>query len=412
MFLRIVGEYGPWRTRLRTFLGMVNKYELCIFRLSFRMNQSEVLIEVNTTSFENATTYENTTLSESTGQTVELGNIKQIMFTIQYALLPFFFLTGLFGNTMTIITMASRHFQHLTSRYILIALAISDTVLLLTQPFNKLFVIDFFGRDLRALSDFFCKAFFVVFKSSKMTSSWLVVLLCFERFIAVVYPLKAKFILRKRFILPAIALDYGILLIYNSVWSFASEIVDGVCKPDVPSLQQKIFVAIGTCLYSFIPTLLLMILTPLIVLRLLRQRRRRRNLASKVSSQASKNEEEMLKASVMVIGIMIAYIILIIPISVVHFYSWTASISAFDVNNLSFFIFREIAQVLEQVNYSINFFLYVMCSTMFRRRVFEILKCGRRSNKLTRSQSSMKSSFKQTSSANTDLTNGVSQSLD
>ena len=308
--------------------------------------------------------------------------VKNVMFRMQYFLLPLFLVTGLFGNLFTMATMASSRFKHLTSRYILIFLAISDTVLLLAQPFNKLWVINLFGTDLRALSQISCKAFFVIFRSAKMTSSWLVVLLCFERFVAVVFPLKAKSIIRKRLIFPAIALNYIIMLTYNSAWHFSSGVIDGVCKPDLPSLRHKVFVTIGTTFYSLVPTALLMIFTPQIIIRLIHQQSIRRQLSTRGSrgektnrSAFRKNEREMFRASVMVLGVMIAYIILIIPITTVHLYAFTAGVSAFDHGSLGFFIYREIAQTLEQINYAVNFFFYVMCSFAFRQRVKEILCC-------------------------------------
>ena len=339
----------------------------------------------NTTLFYNATS--NSTLpTEAPYVDERLQKAKDVMFNIQYALLPLFLVTGIFGNFFTIITMASRRFQHLTSRYILMFLAISDTVLLLTQPFNKLWIIKLLGTDVRALTIESCKAFFVIFRSAKMTSSWLVVFLCFERFVAVVFPLKAKFIIRKRFILPAIAVNYFANFVYNSVWSFSSGVVDGICKPDLPSLKHKYFVIIGCTFYSFIPTALLIVFTPQIIVRLIRQSKIRRILSTRSLSKPaavktssnnvtsrSKQEEEMLRASIMVLGVMIAYIVLIIPITTVHLYSFTVGVSAFDVNSYGFFIYREVAQMLEQINYAVNFFFYVLCSRAFRGRVKEIL---------------------------------------
>ncbi|KAL4227440.1 7 transmembrane receptor (rhodopsin) [Mactra antiquata] len=334
----------------------------------------------------------------------KLQALQSIFFFIQYFILPFFLVTGFFGNMLTIATMASRRFQHLTSRYILIFLAISDTVLLLLQPFNKLWVIKLFGGiDLRALSTSACKVFFVIFRSAKMTSSWLVVMLCFERFVAVVFPLKAKTILRKRFIFPAIAADYIFMFIYNGIWSFSSGIVDGKCKPDLPSTAHSIFVILGCSFYSFIPTCLLLIFTPMIITRLIKQRNIRLQLSRAASglkkknpwgalaNNHSKNDDEMLRASVMVLGVMIAYIVLIIPITTVHVYSFLIGVSAFDVNSYGFFVYREIAQMLEQINYAVNFFFYILCSRTFRERVKEFFwfdKCTRGSDGVSSSSGS------------------------
>ena len=309
--------------------------------------------------------------------------IKEVMFIFQYVTMPIILVIGLFGNFLTIVTMASQKFKHLTSRYILIALAISDTTLLLTQPFNKLWMINLFGTDVRAaFSDIGCKIFFHIFKTGKMTSSWLVVLLCCERFIAVVFPLHAKRLLRRKVILCAIALDYLIIGSYNAAMAFSSGIQDGVCKPDLPSPEFKYFI-VGACiLYSFLPSAILLVLTPQIMIRIMRHVRIHRMMTSErkmstinqnETTTKSRKEDEMMRASVMVVGVMIAFIVLVLPIAVVHLYASLTKVSAFDQNSLGFFIFREIAQILEQVNYAINFFIYVLYSSVFRRRVSELL---------------------------------------
>ena len=344
----------------------------------FNLSTSNISLEINETMDMNMTT----AIPQPTDDQQLLQNVKNAMFMFQYISLPLFLVIGLFGNLMTIATMASKQFSNLTSRYILIALAISDTTLILTQPFNKIWIINLLGTDIRsALSNVGCKIFFHIFRTSKMTSSWLVVLVCFERFVAVVFPLKAKLIINKRIIFVAIALDYLVIGIYNAVWTFSSGIVDGLCKPDLPSIEHKIFVIVGCTIYSFIPSAILIVFTPQIMYTILKQVRIRRRFTSKQpatpSSSTSRREEDMIRASIMVVCVMIAYVILVLPITIIHVYSAQIGVSAFDVNSLGFFIFREVAQVLEQINYAINFFFYIMCSGRFRERVFEILHISR-----------------------------------
>ena len=346
------------------------------FRMGdFNFSTSNVSMEINGSSAINVTAAN----PQPTDDQQLLQNVKDAMFMFQYVTLPMFLVIGLFGNLMTIATMASRQFSNLTSRYILIALAISDTTLILTQPFNKIWVINLLGTDIRsAFANLGCKIFFHIFRTSKMTSSWLVVLVCFERFVAVVFPLKAKLILKKRIIFAAIALDYLIIGSYNAVWSFSSGIVNGLCKPDLPSIEHKVFVTIGCTIYSFIPSAILLVFTPQIMYSILNQVRLRRRFTSPktplaTTSSSSRRDEDMIRASIMVVCVMIAYIILVLPITIIHLYSAQIGVSAFDANSLGFFIFREIAQVLEQINYCINFFFYIMCSGRFRVRVFEIL---------------------------------------
>ena len=255
--------------------------------------------------------------------------------------------------------MISKQFQNLTSRYILICLALSDTTLLLTQPFNKIFLRNVLGYDVRALSDASCKIFFHIFKTAKMTSSWLIVLLCFERFVAVVFPLKTKSIITKKIIFSLIALDYVFIGTYNAVWTFSSIVVNGVCKPDVtyPETKQKYrdFLLAGSSFYSLIPMLIMTILTPIIVTKLIMQRKKRRELSS--GSGASRKDAETIRISAMLVGVVVAYIVFILPITVVHNLAFWKGVSAFDTNTYDFFVLREVAQMLEQlITLPISFF--------------------------------------------------------
>lgn len=354
--------------------------------------------EISTVDLFSNLTFDNVTImsniTEPTPASAGGGGFKDVQdafYIAGYVITPTFLAIGLFGNAITILTMSSKEFSSLTSRYILIALALSDTTLLLTQPFNKLFVRKLIGYDVRALSDFGCKAFFHIFKTGKMTSSWLIVILCFERFVAVVFPFKTKAIITKKTIVGLIVLDYLFIGTYNAVWTFSSIVVNGVCKPDVtyPHTKEKYrdFLLAGSSFYSLIPMIIMTILTPIIVIRLVQQRQRRKALASSKNASSEKANTEAVRISAMLIGVVIAYVTFILPITIVHNLAFWKNVSAFDTNTESFFVLREVAQILEQLNYSTNFMLYVLCSERFRKKAIELLRL----NKLSiRSKSSSK----------------------
>lgn len=322
-------------------------------------------------------TNDSTTMSPNTDADIQSQSWKHIQDGFYLAgiiITPTVLIIGVFGNTMAIMTVSSRSFADLTSRYILTALACSDTTLILMQPFNKMFVQELFGFDARASSPGGCKFFFWLFRTAKMTSSWLIVILCFERFVAVVFPLKAKIIINRTSILALIACDYAVIGTYNSFWTFSSIIQNGVCKPDVvfPDTKRKYrnFLLAGLSLYSFIPMLIMIIITPVIVTKLLQKKRKmQKNLRSE-TKQSSKE----IRASIVLIVIVVAFIVLVLPVSMVFIFAAWQNVSAFDTNTMDFFIYREISQILELLNYSINFFLYIMCSETFRQRALYLLR--------------------------------------
>ena len=105
---------------------------------------------------------------------------------------PIITIIGILGNSMSIIIINQKYFRRQSISLILTCLAISDTVVLLLFVFNKKFIMEFLDRDVRALSQGGCAFFFWIFRTSKMTSSWFVVLVSTERFIAVWFPFKSK----------------------------------------------------------------------------------------------------------------------------------------------------------------------------------------------------------------------------
>ncbi|XP_061166817.1 neuromedin-U receptor 2-like [Saccostrea echinata] len=317
-----------------------------------------------------------TNLSVSTSGSQESG--PSVIDYVNYVFLPATVTIGITGNILTIIVMKSRQFSTVPSSYLLICLAVSDSVLLLTQPLNKDFVIDLIGQDIRALHNSTCKLYFIIRRASKMTSSWFVVGLCFERFIAVWFPLKAKFYITKRTLLAGILAIYAIIFAFTGAYSYASEIVKGICQPDVydakdPAARQRFGAMLRTAssLYSIVPMIILLTLTPLIIAKLVRHNQRRKIMKPQ-SSTAQRSKDDR-RVTAMLIGIVLAYIILVLPITVLHNAAYELKISAFASNDAGFNLFKEISQLLEQLNYALNFFLYVMTSRHFRSVLWDKL---------------------------------------
>lgn len=277
---------------------------------------------------------------------------------------------------MTIAVMSGKEFQTLTTRITLLALAVSDTLLLITQPFNKLAVIGLFGRDIRALSRTGCKTFFIMFKLGKMTSSWFIVLICLERFVAVWFPLKVKLICVRKLVISNVIAAYLVMIIYNGLWQFSSDIVDGKCVPGYTTEETQDmytgFLLAGSCLYSLVPISILLVFSPITVIKLLIEEKKRKKFMT-VGNRAS---SELKKITTMLLLVAFAYTILVAPITSMHIYSNFIGVDIFTYNQTSFQFYREFAQMLEQLNYAINFWLYIMVSDKFRNRVRAILCCA------------------------------------
>ncbi|XP_021368639.1 neuromedin-U receptor 2-like [Mizuhopecten yessoensis] len=287
------------------------------------------------------------------------------------------FIVGLIGNMLTLNIISNTKFRNLSSRKFLAALSVSNSLLLLTQVFNRKYVIQIFGFDARAISTTGCKTFFVMFKTAKMTSSLFVVSISVERFIAVWFPLKVKFVCVNHVVYIVIAIVYILIGSFNSVWSFSSGVIGGICHPDIVTSsiaqQHKVLLIIGSLLYSIIPLIILIFVTPFIMAKLVSGNKQRRKISQTTSTRIINRNNT--HASILVLCILISYMLLVIPITIFHNVAFFKGVRAFGENDESFETFKSIAQMLEQINYAINFFLYTMVSEKFRRHLLEMFCC-------------------------------------
>ena len=219
---------------------------------------------------------------------------------------------------------------------------------------------------------------------AKSTSSWFVTLISIERGIVVWFPLKAKSIITSKRICFSVALVYICLGTFNAIWGYFTDfILDGVCQvnktSDANRYLEQLFAMLGSCVMLIIPAIIISTLNALTIYKVTKQSRFRKEV------QTTYKDDETRKITGMLICVSVAFVILAVPITIAHTYvSYTGYTDLFSSKELSKVIIRKITQTMEQLNYSINYFLYVMCSAAFRKEVMAIL-CGGKI-RLTRSK--------------------------
>ena len=345
------------------------------------MNQNWPNENSTTLQIINSTLDDMQTTKEPEMTTLDWAAEKKAIYIIDVVLHCMFLIVGLFGNILTIVVLVFKKWTNITSRHILTALAVSDTTMLICQTFHQEFLKDFFKVDARALSSFGCKVFFTFYRTSKMTSSWFVVFLCFERFVAVKFPLKVKTIItnlrRKVYIL----VIYLTMASFAIVLSFSNATASKTCKKDpVPPSLRPVFLALvltDMLIYSVLPIILMSVFTPIIILQLFKSYQARKSLSN--ISKARKEREmqqlkEMIRTTTILLSVVVAFIICVTPITVFEQVRIWSKIKMVEIETTySIFVFREISQRFEQVNYSINFFLYIFTSPAFRKTVLKML---------------------------------------
>ncbi|ELU06001.1 hypothetical protein CAPTEDRAFT_208612 [Capitella teleta] len=104
---------------------------------------------------------------------------------------PFLIVLGCFGNAMSFIVLQSPLFRLTPCGYLLSALAVVDSGVLLTGLL-RLWIIAMTGVDFRTSSDASCKALVFLTYAFPQISSWTLVLVTADRTVSVASPIRSK----------------------------------------------------------------------------------------------------------------------------------------------------------------------------------------------------------------------------
>ncbi|KAK2141532.1 hypothetical protein LSH36_1086g00017 [Paralvinella palmiformis] len=309
--------------------------------------------------------------SSSTNNSVSRMMTVERLQMVKRVVVPTFLLVGLFGNTMTIIAMGHSLFRVTPIAIILVALSLSDSALLLMVPFDKLFVQKYLGFDVRVLHWFGCKTFFWFWRTAKMTSSWFVVLISLERFVVIIRPLKARTMVTKRTAVYGILLVCALSAVYNVGLARISDVIrNGRCEPGIPNIPAHRIIVRGLlfgalCLYTFIPIALVLFINifPMFVLR--------RQLADKTAPPGDEEVNDVGgdtpdRLSSMLYGVIVIFSILMFPVAILHV---IPEAHPSETSSMPLAIFRLSAETMEELNYSVHFYVYTICSCLFRERL-------------------------------------------
>lgn len=307
-------------------------------------------------------------------------NSYRVLDYFNLVIMPLALVVGIIGNLITIIVMNTTRFSHFGSRYFLVGLAIADMSVIITQPMKNMFVIKLIGFDLRSVSLVGCKIYFLVHRMGKMMSSWFVVWMAVERLTAIRAPFAVKKWFSRRNIFIGIAMMSLIIGSFCAGYSYCTKIdQNGICNPDVYDKNDTEAVTLfrhmlntGVTLYFLGPLVILLIVIPAIIISLLKIQRDRTTMA-KVNTKSI-----VIRPTTMLLTVMVAYILSVTPIGIVRIIVNYSGVNLFAVNMTWFSTFRDVAHVLEIINYAINFFLYVCSSLDFRKGVLELIFSTRR----------------------------------
>lgn len=286
---------------------------------------------------------------------------------------------GTLGNAFNIIILLRKRLQTHSSTVYLVLLAVADLGTLWTWTFNGI-LVQGFGRNLRASSQFSCKIITYLTSIAGGYSMWLIVLLSIERMVLVRFPVFSRSNITRRSAVVTAVACFGAIAILHSYALFKYELKYIAMNRDnetfhyrfceLPS-NEKTFPMLLVFFFSLIPITLLLIANIVIIVTIVVQRRRFCTVNPAERIQKHNTNKKTRSSTRTIVVISAVFIFTTFPIIFNKAFS-TPPVSDKDLARK--ILFESIFIFLIYFNYSLNFVLYCLGGTVFREEFFTFVK--------------------------------------
>ncbi len=318
--------------------------------------------------------------------------VSHILFTFVAPILIF---TGVFGNTLSLVVLQSRYFRKAPSSFILSALALVDSGVLCTGLLRHwIRGITKGTLDIRSINIVTCKVHYYFTYMLPQLSSWTLVLMTLERLMSVIIPLKAREICSRRRMIAMWFIMAGCLVALNGhafktlkMWYFEVEAENGTKTLQVCFYTEEdwhfaydIWPWIDLVVVSAAPVIIVFASNIVIIIQVVRATR---NRSEQMSAKGGDDTTQSL--TIMLISISIVFLLTTTPVSIyfVGLPLWPAE-TPLDEHKRA--VAYASVNLLYYFNNCLNFFLYCVSGSRFRRTLAAILCCRELSAKGPSSQ--------------------------
>ena len=324
---------------------------------------------------------------------VSSSTLEKLNIVIRTIVIPIISLFGIIGNIMSLVVLRSGRMRKNASNSCLIALSISDLLFLLhSMVFASIEILTVFdkpkGAYIRAIIFPYLGAYGSIV-TARITS-WITLLLGVERFIAVRFPIKSRVICNKVSSVTTIIMIYVttslLFLPYPLKYTmiYGSSNISGIIKPTARlgltdlGHNKRFFEVYGTILnilFRFLPVITLLILN-IIIIRVSRKTwSMRREMNSYVTKGASMSGDQI-HFTVMLVTVCFVFLVCIVP-GAIHSlisHTWKDYNPWGKAKNLFMLVFL-VTYLLEIINSSVNFVIYMVMSKKFNKTFRTMVSC-------------------------------------
>ena len=281
---------------------------------------------------------------------------------------------GILANSFVIVVIMFSTLRRSTFMNLLMSLAIFDIIYLLILITTEIPIWDI-STDPFLLH---CRIMLFTLCVSGEVSSWIAVLISLERYIAIYYPFKVHTCCTKKtnFIIIlslTVLASIGLIpIFYTHSVKFLDE--RQICVFIVEDSTTMIFQCIANMLYCPVPLLFIIFLNVKIIRKLKAQTLFRMRSQGEGSKQASSVNNKSLVA--MMISVSFIFAVTTFPTVVLLVVQFSCTFIQ-GSTCLSHWLL-ELSFLLNNVNHSVNFFVYCLSGSVFRLALINLFKCKMR----------------------------------
>ena len=281
---------------------------------------------------------------------------------------------GILANCLVIVVITLTSLRTSAFMNLIMALAFFDTILLLSSISSQRGI---FGEIFFEPSLFNCRLHIFIVYVCGIASSWVTVLISLERYIAIIHPFKVHVYCTKKRLSVMISV-LTILVCTASIPSFYSGSVifvdqRPVClSTGIPTTKNMIFIFIVLILYNISPFVLITVLNVFVIRKIQIQNAFRARFQGQHHRQTSCTNSASLVA--MMVSVSVVFAVTTIPGTFVLISKCTC----YFTDGLCLVIEEWVYHVvfmLDDINHSVNFFLYCLTGSSFRLALFKLFKC-------------------------------------
>ena len=296
---------------------------------------------------------------------------------------------GIVCNILAIVVcLGSKQIRRTTTGHYMTALAIADLIYLggevirmLNMQAGTVYVT---GLKFMDENNEVCRLTYVARYYGQFTCAWLTVAITGERCLTIALPLKVASLSTTTSTKAVIGgvFTVGFALTLFPIWTvgllYDEDFKSNFCSYFDKGIGYDMWLTVVVRMGSVIvPCCLVFVLTGIILYFLYRAKARRRHHmeGQNVLASSTHSMERQLTASLLAVAM--AFLVLRLPYIVTYYLKEYQMVNMRRNNELSktLYIVNKVADVLSIVNYDVNFFLYCLCGSVFRRQLVLCWRC-------------------------------------